>query len=193
MPRQNQNFQSSRLAITLLLGSCQSPFTLSHGDSCNLNLIAIDDKINQGISQKGPVVCKTNGLGDNQPSPFLCSQPASSDVLTIYRPTRQPGTLMCWGSNGDGQAGTDPTSNVNPAVPVQQLASNIISSAQGGFHTCALTDSGGIQCWGRNHERQLGNPSTDGSSYMPLDVTGLTSGVLSLFNSADRYTVCAIK
>lgn len=59
----------------------------------------------------------------------------------------------------------------------------------GGFHTCAITDSGGVKCWGNNTYGQLGDNTTT-NRLVPVAVSGLTSGVASI--AAGRYHTCAV-
>ena len=71
------------------------------------------------------------------------------------------GTLACWGNNaagqiGDGQAGTD----VFAPAPVSG-AEDIVSVCGGVDHSCALTGSGTVTCWGGNSAGQLGDGTTE--------------------------------
>lgn len=99
------------------------------------------------------------------------------------------GGVKCWGWNGSGQLGDGTTTNSSIPVNVNGLSSGVILVSAGGEHTCALTDSGVVKCWGKNTQGQLGNETTT-DSHTPVEVSGLTS-VVSVM-SAGGYHTCAI-
>lgn len=99
---------------------------------------------------------------------------------------------LCWGSNSKGQLGLDPEKTTTKSAPVyvENLPQGVIHTAVGSEHTCALLESGSVQCWGSNEKGQLGNGGTENSS-VPVQVTGLDSGVIAI-DSGDAHT-CALK
>ena len=69
------------------------------------------------------------------------------------------GQTWCWGDGSSGQTGN----KIYQSSPLpQEIAKNIPEVDQlssGWFHTCALSTSGEISCWGKNYEGELGNSS----------------------------------
>lgn len=101
------------------------------------------------------------------------------------------GFVQCWGLNTDGQLGNARSTLRLVPTPVATLGASYRQIAGGSFHSCGLTESGRVRCWGGNSQGQLGN----GDDPLPLrltpvDVIGLESGVQSIAVGFDHG--CAI-
>jgi alpha-tubulin suppressor-like RCC1 family protein len=99
------------------------------------------------------------------------------------------GGVKCWGLNANGQLGDGTTTQRLTAVNVNGLGGGVAAIAAGASHTCALTNTGGVKCWGLNGNGQLGDGTTTQRS-APVDVTGLASGVMAI--AAGQYHTCAL-
>lgn len=81
------------------------------------------------------------------------------------------GALFCWGANGGGQLG-DGNAPVNQTRPqlVTIPGETILSAAAGAGHSCALSGSRQLYCWGLGSSGQLGGGLFVGSA-TPTRVT----------------------
>ena len=92
---------------------------------------------------------------------------ASGDLHTCAVTTA--GGVKCWGVDGGWQGYGNTTTPVDVLEePGGQPLGEIAGITAGGEHTCALTDAGGVKCWGRNGWGQLGNGTISGGR--PVDV-----------------------
>ncbi len=85
------------------------------------------------------------------------------------------GAAQCWGDNAFGQLGdgTTGTRAYSTPAPVAGLPGGLSRIAAGFSHTCALTASGEVMCWGENSAGQLGDGSTVNRP-TPVTARGLT-------------------
>lgn len=108
----------------------------------------------------------TTSIGDNE-------HPASAGDINIGEPAIQltadyhntcaltdGGGVRCWGANNYGQLGYGHRSRVgdneSPAAVGDVSLSGDAVQIGTGAHTCALLDTGDVQCWGRNFDGELG-------------------------------------
>ena len=182
------------------------------GLSSGVQAIAAGGRHTCALTRAGGVKCwGDNGLGQvgdgSRLIPFLTNRPWPVDVKglssgvqalaagakhTCALTTR--GGVKCWGNNGSGVLGA-PTrrSYQSTSVDVVGLNRGVHAIAASAYHTCALTNAGGVKCWGSNTNGQLGNGTTtvgDTANPIPEDVVGLNSGVYAI--TAGELHTCAI-
>ena len=101
--------------------------------------------------------------------------------------------VYCWGENGYGELGIGSATSANYFRPTKvNTPTNLSFSAVdvGESHTCALTDTGTVWCWGLNSNFQLGLAnSTNQQTPMQVDFgTNLTVSSIDVGTN----NVCAI-
>ncbi len=99
------------------------------------------------------------------------------------------GAVKCWGNNSWGQLGDGSMSYRTEPVSVASLSSGVVAISTGAMHSCALTATGAVRCWGYNGAGTLGD-GTFATRTMPVQVVGLTSGIAAI--AAGGAHTCAL-
>ena len=100
------------------------------------------------------------------------------------------GSVLCWGSNANGELGDGTTTRRSTPTPVNGLGTGVTAIVTGSAHTCALTVAGSVLCWGSNNRGQIGDGTTT-QRLLPSAVSGLESGVMAI--AAGALHTCALK
>lgn len=142
------------------------------------------------------------GNGSIPPSPYYLTAPTATLMPSgkVYRSisagnrytcaVTTDNQAFCWGTNGNGQLGTNDTTSANSAVAV--LGALSFSAIEAALNsTCGLTTTNVAYCWGFAGNGRLGNNTSSGDQLSPgaVDTTGslpdeyvnLASNVLSDF------------
>jgi alpha-tubulin suppressor-like RCC1 family protein len=99
------------------------------------------------------------------------------------------GSMMCWGSNWQGELGDGTTTSRSTPVDVVGLTRPVTAMAAGTSHTCVLLSDGDINCWGDSRGGALGNGLPDYRT-IPMDVVSLADGVADI--AAGAFHTCAL-
>jgi alpha-tubulin suppressor-like RCC1 family protein len=165
--------------------------------------IAAGDKHTCAVTTSGSVKCwgynSVGQLGDGGLSawslrPVDVSGLSSGAIAVAAGPSHtcaitSSGGVKCWGWNANGRVGDGTLDTRLVPVDVLGLTSGVIAVSAGGDHTCALTNAGGLKCWGANGVGQLGD-GTGTTRLTPVDVLGLSSGVIAI--AGGGYNTCAL-
>ena len=150
-----------------------------------------------GVLASGEVECwGSQLLGstiDESSTPVLVPGISNATAVTGSEDHRcallSSGGVDCWGFNGFGELGNGITTleeNWNP-VAVSGL-NNAVAVSAGLDDTCALTNSGTVECWGANNWGQLAK-SMPSESSLPVVVSGISNAIAV---SVGQYYACAV-
>jgi alpha-tubulin suppressor-like RCC1 family protein/serine/threonine protein kinase len=99
------------------------------------------------------------------------------------------GTLWCWGDNEHGQIGDGTVLVRLSPVAIASVAGVMSAVSAGSGHTCGITKTGSLKCWGQNNYGQLGQGSTSSYLLTPTDVPGIADLVAL---SLGAWHTCAV-
>jgi alpha-tubulin suppressor-like RCC1 family protein len=105
------------------------------------------------------------------------------------------GAAWCWGEDSHGQLGDGKTCGFYPyfsctsPAPVVDLPDGVSLMTGGVLHSCGLTNTGSVKCWGEGARGQVGYGGTYGS-YVPIGVSGLSSEMAGV--AAGGFHSCAV-
>lgn len=133
--------------------------------SCARTGIEVNCWGHNGVGQLG--YGNTTFFGDNEPASTPGDISVGGDVVELAAGATHncvlldTGAVRCWGQGFWGQLGYGNTDKVGddefPSdVGTVSLSSDAVHIATGYNHSCALLDTGLIQCWGDNGGGQLG-------------------------------------
>lgn len=145
-------------------------------------------------AQDGSVHC----WGANDHGQLGSADPVLTDPVDLLAPAVQvvagglhtcarlhDDTVQCWGDNAWGQLGYGHDETIGddetPAFAGRvALGAGAVDLALGREHTCALLDTGALNCWGRGDQGQLGRGSIDpvGITQTPQKAGPLDMGTL---------------
>lgn len=110
--------------------------------------------------------------------------------------------VRCWGANFMGQLGLGITANVGDGIgpSINQIGNVRINEDVkhidvGVYHSCAVLETGGVRCWGRGLEGQLGYGGDDekiGDNEFPSTISTVDLGGKAVATSLSLYASCAL-
>jgi alpha-tubulin suppressor-like RCC1 family protein len=102
------------------------------------------------------------------------------------------GAVRCWGNNSSyHQLGNPSPDRQLTPVAVTGLDSGWATVMAGAWHSCALSITGRVKCWGGNQSGELGNGLAETSNPVPQEVIGLGGVAVTALATGHSHT-CAL-
>ncbi len=157
------------------------------------------------IASGTPAPRTTPALAPTLPAPPVEPAPVPAPIVAVGLGRRhtcavtKAGDLFCWGAAPRGQTGLGHTDTIgDDELPrdssrVDVGGRFVVDVAAGHHHTCALTGTGDVLCFGVGAFGQLGNASTDdiGADASPGDATIALGGQAVQLAAGELHT-CAL-
>ncbi len=127
-----------------------------------------------------------------RPTPDVTALGVGADHVCMSIPGTTRDSVYCWGDNTLGQLGSPGISLGIGTTGRTALSEPIESVVSGRDHNCALTDDGGVACWGANDQGQSGQ---DGAATVPTasrlaTLDGTVAAATAVYAKGD--TSCAL-
>jgi alpha-tubulin suppressor-like RCC1 family protein len=107
----------------------------------------------------------------------------------------QYGAVKCWGSGYLGGLGNGSSADLYSPTTViglgGGLGNGMVKVVVNELHTCALSASGALKCWGANWNGEVGVGNTT-LYYTPMDVLGMQAGILDFDLGSSSTCVLAL-
>lgn len=182
------------------------------GATSNVSAIAIGSFSNCLITDVGGAKCWGSGIDGQIGNGSNSNQSTPVDVVGLPSKVVQiaksdgngysghacavmdTGRIMCWGSNAFGQLGNGETATAQSTPVAVSGITDALAVTVGSRHSCAISKSEGVKCWGQNNSGQLGNGDKTNKS-VPVNVVGLATGAVALSAGGDnttRISTCAV-
>jgi alpha-tubulin suppressor-like RCC1 family protein len=197
------------ITITSVIAPVIAPFSLgantcqnavAPGVSCTISYVLISSATTQSITQPLPQLVYTDNAGSHTTASlgnwFVNFEIFKFLYIVIGAGNHSCGIgmdhkLYCWGNNSYGQLGIDTTTNtLIPTLVPFMSKSTITSLVLGGGHTCAVSGSTELYCWGSNASGQLGIGNTT-NQLIPTQVTFMSKSTITNLVLGGAHT-CAV-
>ncbi len=186
-----------------------------HASCWRVDRVAAGEEHTCVLAEDGAVRCWGKGgygqLGQNNTRAFGDDEPASdAEDVDVGGPVvslaagghhtcalMESGAVRCWGYGAYGQLGYGNTEVIGDNEDVREagdvdVGGPVVSLVAGGYHTCALMESGAVRCWGHGAYGQLGYGRTSnvGAVNEPKDAGDVDVGGRVVEVAAGKYHTC---